>query len=214
MPTQYIRRGSAPAPGQVNKANANLVYVDTDTNTLKFGAAATGTTEKEAADLSSNQTITGVKTFSALPLITADGGLQYAEVALTNAEIKALRATPKTLVAAPGAGKILYFYGAVLILDYGGTNVFTETDDNLAVRYTDGSGVIVSQAIETTGFIDQSADTMTTAESKIDVIAAKTASENKALVLHNTGDGEIGGNAGNDNLMRVRIFYAVVSSGW
>lgn len=137
-----------------------------------------------------------------------------AEVALTNAEIKALRATPKTLVQAPGAGKAIKFMGAVLFHDYGGTNVFTETADNLAVRYTDGSGTLVSQAIETTGFIDQSADTMTTAEPKIDVISAKTACENKALVLHNTGDGEIAGNAGADNTMRVKVFYSVVDTGW
>lgn len=136
--------------------------------------------------------------------------LQYAEVALTSAEILALRATPKTLVAAPGAGLLLEFVSAVLLLDATATG-YTETADNLAIRYTDGSGAIVSQAIETTGFIDQTADTMTTAEAKIDAIVAKSGCENKALVLHNTGDGEFATGTGT---MRVKISYRVHKTDW
>lgn len=138
----------------------------------------------------------------------------HVEVSLTNAEIKALRATPKTLVAAPGAGKVLEFVSAVLLLDYGGTNVFTETADNLVVRFNNTTGVIVSETIETTGFIDQSADTLTTALAKIDAIASKAGSENLALVLHNSGDGEIAGNAANDNTLRVKVAYRVWATGW
>lgn len=137
--------------------------------------------------------------------------IKYAEVSLTNAEMLALRAAPKTLVAAPGAGLVNIFISATLFFDY--TGAYTESADNLAVRYTDGSGTIVSQAIEATGFVDATADTMTTAMAKIDVIAAKTACENKALVLHNTGDGEFGGgNAA--NVVRVKVSYRVVASGW
>lgn len=129
-------------------------------------------------------------------------------VRLTSAEIKALRATPKTLVSGI-AGKTIQLVSATLLMDYGGTNAFTETADNLAIRYTDGSGVIVSQAIETTGFIDQTADTVTNALPKIDAIVTVAGSKGKALVLHNTGDGEIAGNAGNNNTMEVAISYIV-----
>lgn len=139
--------------------------------------------------------------------------IQVVEVAITNAEIKALRATPKTLVAAPGAGKYLEFVSAQLFLDYG-SNALTETADNLAIRYTDGSGAIVSQAIEATGFLDQTADTATNALPKIDAIVAKSGCENKALVLHNTGDGEYAGNAGADTVMRAKVAYRVWSTGW
>lgn len=127
-------------------------------------------------------------------------------VRLTAAEVKALRATPKTLVLAR-PGLVYQMLGAVLELNYGGTNAFTETADNLVVRYTDGSGAIVSQTIETTGFIDQTASTMTTALPKIDVIATSAASEGEALVLHNSGDGEIAGNAANNNTLTVSITY-------
>lgn len=141
--------------------------------------------------------------------LAADGFLQWADVNLTAAEVKALRATPKTLVAAPAAGKTLLLVGALLKLDYGGTNVFTEVDDNLAIKYTNGSGVAVSETIETTGFIDQSADTYTNAIPKADAIVAATGAEAQALVLHNTGGDEIAGNAANDNVLRVRIYYIV-----
>jgi hypothetical protein len=79
----------------------------------------------------------------------------------------------------------------------------------MAIRYTDGSGVIVSQAIEATDFIDAGADTITNALPKIDAIVANSGSVNKALVLHNTGDGEFGGNAGADTVMSVKIAYRV-----
>jgi hypothetical protein len=129
-------------------------------------------------------------------------------VSLTNVNLKALRATPITLVAAPGAGKVLEFVSAVL-KNNGGTNALTETTDNMAVKYTDGSGAAVSQTIECTGFIDQTAATTTSALAKIDAIAAYTASANQALVLHNTGDGEWGGNAAADVTMTVKVVYRV-----
>ena len=127
----------------------------------------------------------------------------------TSAEVKALRATPAVLVQAPGAGFYLEFCRLDLMLDYGGTNVFTESTYNLAVRYTNGSGAIVSQTIETTGFIDQSADTYTCGLPKIDAIVAAASIANAALVLHNTAGAEIAGNAAGDNVLRLRTFYIV-----
>ena len=140
-----------------------------------------------------------------------DGTLQFAEVALTNTNMVNLRATPITLVAAPGAGKLLEFVGGVMLFDY--TAAYTESADNMAVKYTDGSGAAVSQAIEATGFVDATADTMTTIQPKIDAIVAASGSTNKALVLHQTGDGEYGGgNAG--NVMRLKIAYRVWTVGF
>jgi hypothetical protein len=80
----------------------------------------------------------------------------------------------------------------------------------MAIRFTNGSGAIVSQAIEATGFIDQAADTITNALPKVDAIASAAASVAQALVLHNTGDGEYG--AGNSP-MTVKITYRVHTTG-
>jgi len=145
------------------------------------------------------------------PTTAPVGVYQYVDVSITNAQIKALRATPKTLVAAPGAGRMLSFVSAQLV-NLGGTNALTESADNLAVKYTDGSGVQVSQDIETTGWLDQTAATVTGALAKIDPIVAAASCANKALVLHNTGDGEYGGNAALDVTFKVRVIYRVFAT--
>ncbi len=136
---------------------------------------------------------------------TGVGAVQVAEVSLTATQVKALRATPITLVAAPGAGKVIEFLSAVLILDATAT-AFTESDDNMAIKYNNGSGVAVSDTIEATGFIDQTADTMTRAVPVKDAIVAASAAANKALVLHNTGDGEYGTGTGT---LKVKISFRV-----
>ena len=154
---------------------------------------------------------TGLTTIGSGATITTsidETGIRYAEIAVSNAEIKALAATPKTLVAAPGAGKCVEFISALIKLNYG-TNVLSESDDNLSVRYTDGSGVIVSGTIQATGFIDQAADTYTNAIPVIDAIVAATGCENKALVLDNIGNGEFGGNAGADTTLTVGVAYRI-----
>lgn len=149
--------------------------------------------------------------FNAVTTTGTVGETLYATGSITNTEMLALRATPKTLVAAPGAGFVLEFISLELFFDY--TAAYTESADNMAVRFTNGSGTIVSQAIEATGFVDATADTMTNGLAKIDAISAKTACDNKALVLHNTGDGEYGGgNAA--NVVRFRCNYRIHAAGW
>lgn len=142
--------------------------------------------------------------------LAAEGFLQFADVTLTSAEVKALAATQIELVAAQGAGSVITFISASFKLDYGGTNVFTEAGDNLAIKYTDASGVAVSQTIETTAFITATADTYTSVQPVIDAIVASAAAENQALVLDNIGS-EIAGNAANDNTLVVRVYYVVQS---
>ena len=137
-------------------------------------------------------------------------GVMSSKVTITSAQILLIRATPITLVPAPGANKVLVFESALLLLDYGGTNGFTESSDDLSVRYTDESGVVVSVAIESTGFIDQTADTYINAIPIVNAIVVPAGNVNQALVLHNVGDGEIAGNAGGDNVVEVWTTYRVL----
>ena len=132
-------------------------------------------------------------------------------VQISNAEIKALRAAPKELVAAQGADAYIELVSAVLVMDYG-TNVLTESADNLVIEYAT-SGADVTAAIEMTGFIDQAVDQMAFVAHA--PIATDAASDilNNALQLFNTGDGEFGGNAGADTTMTVHITYRVHTAG-
>lgn len=132
--------------------------------------------------------------------------IQLVELTITAAEVAALSAAPFTLVAAPGATKVAEFMSAILILDYTAP-AFTEIADNLAIRYTDGSGTIVSAAIEMTGFIDQVVDKVINAVPVKDTILLPDA----ALVLHNTGDAEFAGGGGSG--LRVKMFYRVHTHG-
>lgn len=130
--------------------------------------------------------------------------LHYKDTVLTNAQILALRATPISVVPAQGAGYVTLFHSALLVLS-AAAGAYTETADNMAIRQVGTTGLLVSQAIEATGFMDQAAIKATNVLAKIDTIGLL---KNVALVLHNTGDGEYGGgNAA--NTLTVRVFYTV-----
>ena len=138
-------------------------------------------------------------TFDLTPIVN------YAEVTVSTAEMLAVRATPKTLVAAPGAGKVLEFVGAMFIYDYAAA--YTESSDNLVIRYTDGSGAIASTTLETTGLLDATSDQIRTFKP---ITTDLTPVANSPLVLHNTGDGEFGGTG---SPVRIKVAYRVHSTG-
>lgn len=143
-------------------------------------------------------------------MLVLEGKVLVAEVAISSAELLALRATPKTLVAAPGAGYVLEFVSLLLLLDATAT-AYVESAANLGVKFTDGAGLQVSETIEATGFIDQTADTLIDAKPAASVAKTKTATENKALVLHNLGAGEYTTGTG---VMRAKLCYRKWSTGW
>lgn len=209
MPTQNIAKYSGTTtPPMDNSGIAAGIRYDTADGFVKYddgGSVRIVINAEETQTISGNKTFSGTTTFSGTVTSTATNAIQSAAVTLTNAEFLAVRATPKQLVAAPGAGFALIFVGGHITITY--TAAYTETADNLAVRYTNGSGVQVS-TIETTGFVDATANSVMT----MAPIAPTTApvAVNAALVLHNTGDGEFGGgNAA--NVITVTTFYRVVA---
>ncbi len=93
---------------------------------------------------------------SAVPKLR--GAEQFVDVTVTTAELLALFATPKELVAAPGAGRFLLFTGAFLFLDFNAAAYAgIAAGEDLQISYTNGAGQLVAQ-IETTGFLDAVAD--------------------------------------------------------
>lgn len=204
MATKYIQKSSRPA--QSFTGDHAGIGVDSDTGTLFVNADGT---PREQVDTSSTQTLSG-KTLEA-PVHgaspTGDNGWRWATVAMTAAEVKALRATPKEIIAAPGAGKYCEVFSVALVLDFA-TTPYTETSDDLRFKYGDTSGTNLTAAIDSTGFLDQSADMIATRYAST-VTTALTNLDNKAVILHNTGDGELG--AG-DSPVHVHIVYRVVTA--
>ena len=190
--------GALVTPGDGTLALGKLVH-GTDG---QIPIANTGGAVAYAA-LSGDVTMTAAGVVSLAPTL-----VHAVTVTLTNAQIKALRATPVQLVAGPGAGSYLELISCKLLL-LAGTNVLTESTANLAVRYTNGSGVQASQTIEMTGFIDQSVNTVTNALPAINTIIATSAASAAPLVLHNEGGGEFAGNVAADATMKVTTVYRV-----
>lgn len=133
-------------------------------------------------------------------------------VKITSAEVLLLATTQIDLVAAPGAGKVIQFISATLILKYGGTNAFVGDGNNLAIKYTDDSGFAVSETIEMSSFIALTANTITRTLAIKDAIVAASASVNKALVLDNIGS-NFTGNAEKDNVLIVKTSYLIHDAG-
>ncbi len=80
------------------------------------------------------------------------------DVVISSAEILALSVTPKTLIAAPGAGKAIVLNRAVFFYDYNSiAYASVGAGDDITVRYTNGTGAVVG-TVETVGFLDQAAD--------------------------------------------------------
>jgi hypothetical protein len=192
-----------------NLPNAAGFGYDSDDGFTKYNDAGTIRT---IVDTAKTQTISGTKTFSGTVTFsgavsnTATGQIRFATTTITNTQFTGIRAAPVTLVAAPGAGFALQFLGATISIDY--TAAYTETADNLSIRYTDGSGQKASADIETTGWVDLTADSM------VNVIPLATGPQlmtaNAALVLHNIGDGEFGGgNAA--NVITATVIYRVIA---
>lgn len=135
------------------------------------------------------------------------GNLQTASITITNSELKDLADTPIELVASQGVGTLIEFVGATLVLNFG-SEVLVESADNLVIEYDSGTGPACSEVIETTGFIDQAADTISNAIRVKDVIGAASAIVNKNIALFNNS-GDFTGNASNDTTLRVLVSFRV-----
>jgi len=141
-------------------------------------------------------------------VIANDTAIVQADVTITTGQLLALNATPKTLVAAPGAGKAIIVEDLQLFLDYNSVAYNgVAAGEDLELRYTDGSGQLVS-TIETTGFIDQTSDQFRHVRPV--TTAAMTPVANAAVVLR-LASGEVA--TGNSPLL-ARIRYRTVDVTW
>ena len=138
--------------------------------------------------------------------------IQSFSVTLTSAQIKALHATPITLVAAPGANKVILPIQISAKFTYGGSNVFVA-----------GAAQAIYAAYGATGNTWQPVainSQVTASVTRYNVLPAVAALlqnavpasyENIALVAYNPVATEISGNAANDNTLELVGIYYIAS---
>ena len=97
---------------------------------------------------------------------SAGGTLQVTEyfrrITVSSAELLALNGTPKTIVPAPGTGKLIEFLGGTVFFKSTATAYAAVATKNFVIRFTDGSGPIVSTSLALTGLLDQTTDQIRT----------------------------------------------------
>jgi hypothetical protein len=135
------------------------------------------------------------------------GTLSTVNFTLTNAQIKALHATPIQLLPAPGAGKAYIIASQVGKLIYGGTNAFTAGGGAAIDLYrgtTSFAGSILSNGHMTS--------TSTVYHYTPGITGDSTSGgENAALNLYNNSATEIAGNAANNNTVSGSFTYYIAT---
>lgn len=131
--------------------------------------------------------------------------LHSVDVTVSTAEILALNATPKTVLAAPGVGLFIRPVSALLMLDYNSAAYAgIAGGEDLTFKYTNSGGTTL-MTVETTGFLDQTADATRYVEPAV-ASTDITPVANAPVVLHLLS-GEI--TTGNSPL-KIRFFYKVL----
>lgn len=144
-----------------------------------------------------------------------DGGQSllglFKTVTVSSAELLALNATPKSIIAAPGAGIAIVPTRMAIYKPAGTAYAGIAAGEDLVLKYTNGSGAQVTGVVETTGFLDQ-----TTAQTRYVGMPGSTSTTaadvtpvaNAAVVLHLLS-GEI--TTGNSALY-VRVWYDLIQT--
>lgn len=133
------------------------------------------------------------------------GVIQFVDVVISTAELLALNTTPKTIVAAPGAGLAIVPaspLAAILHLDFNSAAYDgIAAGEDLSFKYTDESGTQLF-TVEATGFLDEAADAVRYAADPTLV----TPEADEPVVLH-----MLTGNIATGNSpLRVRFYYRIV----
>ncbi len=132
-------------------------------------------------------------------------------VTVTSAQLLALNATPKTIVAAPGAGLAIIPTRVAIYKPAGTAYAAIAAGEDLVLKYTNGSGAQCSSVIETTGFLDQATAQTRVAHApgSMTTVAGDYAPvANAAVVLHLLSGEIITG----DSPIYVRVWYDIINT--
>lgn len=125
----------------------------------------------------------------------------------TSDQLKTLRAKTRTLIAAPGPGYAVVPTGIQFWFDAGNTGYTVAGDNDIEIRYTDGSGHLF-YTLECTGFLNQTTDQFRFCyPASTEVVPV----ENAAIIATMAGAAEI---ADGNGTLRFRAFYRRLKLGW
>jgi hypothetical protein len=133
---------------------------------------------------------------------------KYVKVPVSSAELLAINATPKTIVAAPGAGYTTIIHRALLVLNY--NSAAYANNGILGLYETDAAGTLLTGTLTLASFLAQTADT----QKELHPTAASattglTRLDNKAVVLTQATGESISG----DSPVDVHCWYSTVPNG-
>lgn len=134
---------------------------------------------------------------------------QTASGTITSAQVKALHASPVTIIPAPAAGKMIMIINGMLGFIYGGSNVFTAAAAQTITAFystTQTTGITLSNAAITAsvGKVTQAGSTISSANQSI--------YDGLAINIYNSNATEITGNAAGDNSIVYFFQYYIVPS--
>ena len=132
--------------------------------------------------------------------------LRYVDKQITNAQMLLIRATPITILAAPGAGKAIFVHSLYIVSD-SAAGGWTESADNLALQFSGGTDILT---IECTSLVDSGAITLARVAPAVE-LALTPVVANEAVELFNNGSGEFGGGDA-ANTFSVRMWYSIVDT--
>ena len=153
--------------------------------------------------------VSGDATLSAAGALTlAVTQAKYVKVPVSSAEILAINATPKTIVAAPGAGFTTVIHKALLVLNY--NSAAYANNGVLGLYETNAAGALLTGTLTLASFLAQTADT----QKELHPTAASattglTRLDNKAVVLTAATGETITG----DSPVDVHCWYSTVPNG-
>lgn len=158
---------------------------------------------------SSASPVTGDATLAANGVLSlADTFVRYTSVAVSSAELLAINATPKTIVAAPGAGFTTIIHRALLVLDY--NSAAYANNGILGLYETDAAGTLLTGTLTLASFLAQTADTQKELHpTAASATTGMTRLANKAVVLTQATGESITG----DSPVDVHCWYSIVPHG-
>ncbi len=155
-------------------------------------------------------TSTGAGSAPSFQVASGSSELLVAKLTLTSAQIKALRATPIEIVAAPGAGKVIMPISAYYYFLYGGTDAFTNLQ-TCAVRINNAGTLTQIYELGPIGLGGTTSSFSQTSlvSSTSPLTSVPTDMINRQAIFKNVGASEITGNASNNNTLSIAMIYYV-----